>query len=173
MPFIVFRNSRHLRNCLLIGANIRLLGIYSNKFISDQCIVFPLSTYCDVTRRLPQTITRFALKEPKISYQDSGPIHLYQEKKHGGGTINQTATILVLDLGTTGVNSTKDQITEIAIRDLKGGSDSTFHTLVNPDLPLKNHKTNQILTKSHVPRYFLLLNWFYIVQFENLKPFKF
>lgn len=154
MSFIFFRNSRHLRNCLVIGANIRFLRIYSDKFISNQCIVSPLSTYCEVTRRLPETITRFSLKEPKISYQDSDPIHLYQEKKHGGGTIDQTATILVLDLGTTGVNSRKNRITEIAIRDLKGGPDSTFHTLVNPEVPLKNHKTNQILTKSNVPRYF-------------------
>ncbi|XP_078159715.1 exonuclease DPD1, chloroplastic/mitochondrial-like [Carex rostrata] len=161
MSFIFFRNSRHLRNCLVIGANVRLLGIYSDKFISSQCIVSPLSTYCEVARRLPETITRFSLKEPKISYQYSDTIHLYQDKKHGGGTIDQTATILVLDLGTTGVNSKKDQITEIAIRDLKGGPDSTFHTLVNPELPLKNHKTNQILTKSNVPRYFclMLLKW--------------
>ena len=96
MSFIFFRNSRYQRNCLVIGAHIRFLGIYSDKFLSNQCIVSPLSTYCEVARRLPETITRFSLKEPKISYQDSDPIHLYQEKKDGGGTIDQTATFWYL-----------------------------------------------------------------------------
>ncbi|KAJ4764473.1 DNA polymerase III polC-type [Rhynchospora pubera] len=156
MSFIFSRNFYHLRNCLLISANSRLLGIHSNR-----CIVFPLRTFSDVTHRLPQTITpriinlqfniSLASKEPKISYQYSDPIQLYQEQKEGD-TIDQTATILVLDLGTTGLNSKTDKITEIAIRDVQGGIDSKFYTLVNPEVTLRNHKRNELHTESGVPR---------------------
>jgi hypothetical protein len=152
MSFIFSRNSHHLKKYLVIGANIRLLGIYSNKILSDQHTVFPLNTYCEVTHRLPESIRHFASREPKISYQYSGPIQIFKEQKQGGKVSNQVTT-LVLDLGSTGLNSTEDQITEIAIRDLKGGENSTYHMLVSPEKPLKNHKTNQILTGSSVPRY--------------------
>ncbi|KAJ3699793.1 hypothetical protein LUZ61_003498 [Rhynchospora tenuis] len=161
MSFIFSRNFYHLRNCLSISANSRLLRIDSNKSLSNRCILFPLRTYSDVTHRLLQTITphiinlrfniSFASKEPKISYQYSDPIQLYQEQKEGD-TIDQPATILVLDLGTTGFNSKTDKITEIAIRDVQGGMDSKFYTLVNPEVTLKNHKRNQLHTTSGVPR---------------------
>lgn len=71
------------------------------------------------------------------------------------------AVVLVFDIETTGFNREKERIIEIGIRDLSGGKNSTFQTLVNPGMVVTNADIHGI--KSHmvnrpdVPRFEVVL----------------
>ncbi|KAK9725408.1 hypothetical protein RND81_05G141400 [Saponaria officinalis] len=56
------------------------------------------------------------------------------------------ATFIVFDLETTGFMRS-DNIIEIALRDLEGGENSTFHTLVNPGRHVPNKSVHKISTE--------------------------
>lgn len=68
-----------------------------------------------------------------------------------------------LDLETTGFFE-KGKIVEIAVRDLHGGKNSCFQTLVNPEQHVPNSHihgiTTDMVTHSGVPRYAVLLRPF-------------
>lgn len=79
-----------------------------------------------------------------------------QEKVSGGKT-DCPATILVFDIETTGFSRRGDRIIEFAARDLAGGKNSTFQTLINPETEVKNTFVHGIsrsmLKRSDVPRF--------------------
>lgn len=56
-------------------------------------------------------------------------------------------TIIVFDLETTGFSTTEERIIEIALRDLRGGENSTFRTLVNPERDITNSMVHKITTE--------------------------
>ncbi|PKI76155.1 exonuclease DPD1, chloroplastic/mitochondrial isoform X2 [Punica granatum] len=65
-------------------------------------------------------------------------------------------TIVVFDIETTGFSRENDRIIEIALRDLSGGENSTFQTLVNPQKFVANHHvhgiTSRMVNRPDVPR---------------------
>ncbi|KAL9332463.1 hypothetical protein ACSQ67_002073 [Phaseolus vulgaris] len=65
-------------------------------------------------------------------------------------------TIIVFDIETTGLSREKERIIEIAFRDLEGGENSTFQTLINPQCKVPNSHihgiTTQMVNKPDVPR---------------------
>ncbi|XP_050225531.1 exonuclease DPD1, chloroplastic/mitochondrial [Mercurialis annua] len=65
-------------------------------------------------------------------------------------------TVIVFDLETTGFSRTEDRIVEIALRDLHGGENSTFQTLVNPGRSVPNtivHGISKCMVENpNVPR---------------------
>lgn len=66
------------------------------------------------------------------------------------------AVFIVFDIETTGFSRENDRIIEIAFRDLTGGINSTFQSLVNPETAIKNsfvHRISQyMVSKPSVPR---------------------
>ncbi|KAL3843522.1 hypothetical protein ACJIZ3_000925 [Penstemon smallii] len=66
------------------------------------------------------------------------------------------ATVICFDIETTGLSKDKDRILEIALQDLRGGENSTFETLVNPQRNVLNERIHGIsslmVNKSDVPR---------------------
>ncbi|KAK9161664.1 hypothetical protein Syun_008005 [Stephania yunnanensis] len=70
--------------------------------------------------------------------------------------LQQLVTIVVFDIETTGL-SRNERIIEIALRDLRGGENSTFQTLVNPEQRVPNSDIHGIATnmvnKPSVPRF--------------------
>lgn len=79
------------------------------------------------------------------------------QKKVSGGKTECPATILVFDIETTGFSRHGDRIIEFAARDLTGGNNSTFQTLINPEKVIRNTDVHGISTKmvsrSDVPRF--------------------
>ncbi|KAL9234945.1 hypothetical protein vseg_009755 [Gypsophila vaccaria] len=67
----------------------------------------------------------------------------------------ENAIFIVFDLETTGLKR-DENIIEIALRDLQGGKNSTFHTLVNPGRPVPNtfahNITTEMVSEPGVPR---------------------
>lgn len=65
-------------------------------------------------------------------------------------------TVIVFDLETTGFSRKKDRIIEIAFRDLRGGMNSSFQTLVNPEQIVPNSHvhgiTTEMVNQPEVPR---------------------
>lgn len=66
-------------------------------------------------------------------------------------------TIITFDIETTGLSRENDRIVEIGVQDLRGGKDSTFETLVNPERYVGNADVHQItscmVNRPDVPRY--------------------
>lgn len=65
-------------------------------------------------------------------------------------------TFIIFDIETTGLSRDHERIIEIALRDLHGGENSTFQTLVNPGCIVPNsfvHKiTTGMVNRPDVPR---------------------
>ncbi|KZV43659.1 hypothetical protein F511_00210 [Dorcoceras hygrometricum] len=71
----------------------------------------------------------------------------------------KNVTTICFDIETTGLSREYDRIIEIAFQDLRGGENSTFQTLVNPEREVTNARFHGISThmvkRSNVPRYFI------------------
>lgn len=69
-------------------------------------------------------------------------------------------TLIVFDIETTGFSKENDRIIEIALRDLGGGENSTFQTLVNPGRDVLNEHihgiSTQMVRRAAAPRYILV-----------------
>uniref|UniRef100_A0ACD5XKP7 Uncharacterized protein n=1 Tax=Avena sativa TaxID=4498 RepID=A0ACD5XKP7_AVESA len=76
-------------------------------------------------------------KQSDLQHLKSLQCYDIQEKVSGGKT-ECPATILVFDIETTGFSRRGDRIIEFAVRDLMGGKNSTFQTLINPERDVKN-----------------------------------
>lgn len=61
--------------------------------------------------------------------------------------IASKVTVIVFDIETTGLSRVEERIIEIALRDLQGGENSTFQTLVNPERDIPNSYIHGITTK--------------------------
>ncbi|XP_027350998.1 exonuclease DPD1, chloroplastic/mitochondrial [Abrus precatorius] len=70
--------------------------------------------------------------------------------------LSSLVTVIVFDIETTGLSRENERIVEIALRDLQGGENSTFQTLVNPQRKVPNSHihgiTTQMVNKPGVPR---------------------
>ncbi|TKY52287.1 Exonuclease DPD1 [Spatholobus suberectus] len=70
--------------------------------------------------------------------------------------LSDLVTVIVFDLETTGYSKVNERIIEIALRDLQGGENSTFQTLVNPQCPVPNSRIHGIaanmVNRPDVPR---------------------
>ncbi|KAK7284412.1 hypothetical protein RJT34_19158 [Clitoria ternatea] len=70
--------------------------------------------------------------------------------------LSSLVTVIVFDIETTGLSRENERIIEIALRDLQGGENSTFQTLVNPQRKIFNSHihgiTTQMVNKPDVPR---------------------
>ncbi|KAF9604304.1 hypothetical protein IFM89_005630 [Coptis chinensis] len=73
------------------------------------------------------------------------------------GDIQRSVTIIVFDIETTGLGRENERIIEIALRDLSGGENSTFQTLVNPERKVPNAHVHGIessmVNRPDVPRF--------------------
>ncbi|KAM0954458.1 putative exodeoxyribonuclease III [Dioscorea sansibarensis] len=80
-----------------------------------------------------------------------------QQKVTENRVIDRPAVFIVVDIETTGFSRTKDRIIEIAFRDLNGGKNSTFQTLVRPDKLILNENihgiSSQMVNRPGVPRF--------------------
>ncbi|KAL5983628.1 hypothetical protein ACLOJK_017718 [Asimina triloba] len=69
----------------------------------------------------------------------------------------QLATIIVVDIETTGFSVREDRIIEIALQDIAGGKNSTFQTLVNPGVSVPNTHVHGIkssmVNRPNIPRW--------------------
>lgn len=70
--------------------------------------------------------------------------------------LSTLVTVIVFDIETTGLSRENERIIEIALRDLQGGENSTFQTLVNPQREVPNSHihgiTTHMVNKPEVPR---------------------
>ncbi|XP_058084142.1 exonuclease DPD1, chloroplastic/mitochondrial [Magnolia sinica] len=80
-----------------------------------------------------------------------------QQKIADGRDLGQLVTVFVFDIETTGFSVRNDRIIEFALQDLSGGKNSTFQTLVNPELYVPNAHVHGISThmvnRPDVPRW--------------------
>ncbi|TKW06669.1 hypothetical protein SEVIR_7G254400v4 [Setaria viridis] len=82
------------------------------------------------------------------------PLWLQQTSEH-----DNPGTVLVFDIETTGFLHADHRIIEFALRDLSGGKNCTFETLINPErnVPIYAAKANKITTelvcRPDVPRF--------------------
>lgn len=88
-----------------------------------------------------------------IQYSDAQPKMIFDDKVVKPPRVN----VLVIDLETTGLCTKRGRIIEIAIRDVRGGKNSCFQTLVNPEQDVPNSGFHGIATEmvrhSDVPTY--------------------
>jgi hypothetical protein len=93
------------------------------------------------------------------------PLWLQQTSEH-----DHPGTILVFDIETTGFLHVNHRIVEFALRDLSGGKNCTFETLINPerDVPkpvaVLNKITTELVCRPDVPRC-VALPYIYIYAF--------
>lgn len=78
-------------------------------------------------------------------------------EKVSGVKTEWPATILVFDIETTGFSRRNDRIIEFAVRDLMGGENSTFQTLINPEKDVRNTYvhgiSNRMVCRPDIPRF--------------------
>jgi hypothetical protein len=83
------------------------------------------------------------------------------DEKLSGAKTEWPATILVFDIETSGFSRRNDRIIEFAVRDLIGGKNSTFQSLINPEKDVRNTHvhgiSNRMLNRPEVPRYLYIL----------------
>ena len=99
----------------------------------------------------------FSVNKTEISqFQKSQYIDI-QQKIAENKDLSSLVTIIVFDFETTGFSRLNDGIIEIALRDLEGGENSTFQTLVNPKRYIPNSHihgiTTRMVNRPEVPRY--------------------
>lgn len=86
--------------------------------------------------------------------------------------LSSIVTVIVFDIETTGLSRAGERIIEIALRDLQGGENSTFQTLVNPQRYVPNSHihgiTTQMVNRPDVPRYSEVLWIVHILGFFGL-----
>ncbi|KAJ3687493.1 hypothetical protein LUZ61_016657 [Rhynchospora tenuis] len=184
MASILSGSFHHVRNFHISYINIRILRFSSGKYILDQCNTRSLTTRAQLTREGPQNDTPESIKlhigkaevvKPRIEPIQCYPALPKEEKLEA--KMNRSATILVFDLETTGVNSPRERIIEFAARNLMGGRNSTFQTLINPEIKIKNSHihgiTDSMVNRPRVPRIEdvipLVIEWVRIQQ-EPGKP---
>uniref|UniRef100_A0A0A9CUW5 Exonuclease domain-containing protein n=1 Tax=Arundo donax TaxID=35708 RepID=A0A0A9CUW5_ARUDO len=95
-------------------------------------------------------------KQSEIEHLKSLQCYNIEEKLSGVKT-EWPATILVFDIETTGFSRRNDRIIELAVRDLMGGKNSTFQTLINPEKDVRNAYihgiSNDMVCRPDIPRF--------------------
>lgn len=106
-------------------------------------------------------ISRIVDAESRTKIQPYGNI---QQRLAEDKDLSKILTVIVCDLETTGLDRVKERIIEIAAQDLAGGENSTFQTLINPNLTIPNTSihihgiSNDMVRRPGVPRYILSLD---------------
>jgi hypothetical protein len=76
--------------------------------------------------------------------------------------VDQPGTVLVFDIETTGFFHKDNRIIEIALRDLSGGKNCTFETLINPERSVPQYVSTvtrigtDLVCRPDIPRYVAL-----------------
>ncbi|KAL5209168.1 hypothetical protein ABZP36_004791 [Zizania latifolia] len=95
-------------------------------------------------------------RQPDLQHLKSLQCYNIQEKV-SGVRIDWPATILVFDIETTGFSRRHERIIEFAVRDLMGGKNSTFQTLINPEKDVTNAYihgiSNSMVCRPDIPRF--------------------
>ncbi|VVB15220.1 unnamed protein product [Arabis nemorensis] len=100
-------------------------------------------------------ISRIIDAESRTKIQPYGNV---QQRLAEDKDLSKLLTVIVFDLETTGLDRVKERIIEIAVQDLAGGENSTFQTLINPDLIIPNTSfrihgiSNDMVRRPEVPR---------------------
>ncbi|KDP23420.1 hypothetical protein JCGZ_23253 [Jatropha curcas] len=160
-------------------SSFRLHGSYGNALeggYSRRWIRRPLSTKTKGTKKITQnsdssksttirheildetilnSATVNANKKEVIEFQKIQYCNI-QQKIAENNDLSKLVTVIIFDLETTGFSRQNERIIEIALQDLQGGENSTFHTLVNPERYIANsniHKiTNHMVSRPGIPR---------------------
>ncbi|KAJ4764472.1 DNA polymerase III polC-type [Rhynchospora pubera] len=135
----------HFRNCRFSFINIKSLRFYSGKALFDKPKIRPLTTRaespCERSQNSTPESIKFHISKAEILKPNIEPIRCYPVIPKEGileSKIDRPATIIVLDIETTGFNTPKERIVEFAARNLKGGENSTFQMLINPEKEIRN-----------------------------------
>ncbi|XP_057718778.1 exonuclease DPD1, chloroplastic/mitochondrial [Arachis stenosperma] len=102
-----------------------------------------------------KTFTENVNKEQVVEFDNVQYCNLQQEIAQNKD-LSSLVTVITFDIETTGFSRENDRIIEIALRDLQGGENSTFQTLVNPERCVPNshihHITTHMVNRPEVPR---------------------
>lgn len=101
------------------------------------------ATPCQIEKLIVRASTKNSKNQPELFQPKTVNCYGFQQSTSVRKAVDWPATILVCDIETTGFSPQMDRIIEFALRDLIGGKDSTFETLVNPE---KKHVSN---TRAH------------------------
>ncbi|XP_076902831.1 exonuclease DPD1, chloroplastic/mitochondrial-like [Bidens hawaiensis] len=95
------------------------------------------------------------LNTSRVELGECKSVHIEDRISENKDT-SKNITVIVFDIETTGFRRDADRIIEIALQDLSGGENSTFQTLVNPNMIVTNTEihgiTSSMLNKNGVPR---------------------
>ncbi|KAK8936991.1 hypothetical protein KSP39_PZI012480 [Platanthera zijinensis] len=164
-PPIWSGNFHHIRSYVGSSCSFRILNYHAaflpgKQFDPRMCYLRPSTTEivgrnqkwynseaCDVNRKVPDGTFKKKYRPAKpYSIQNISEEKLY----------DRPATVLVFDTETTGFSREWERIIEIAIRDLLGGKNSTFQTLINPGRAVANTKfhgiSSDMVSEPGVPR---------------------
>ncbi|KAI3810463.1 hypothetical protein L1987_20076 [Smallanthus sonchifolius] len=101
------------------------------------------------------SLTHSNLDTSIVEISECKSVHI-EQKISENKDVSKCITVIVFDIETTGFSRENDRIIEIALQDLSGGTNSTFQTLVNPDMIVTNPQIHGISTymvsKTSVPR---------------------
>lgn len=100
-----------------------------------------------------QRSRKVSIRNKIISGSSSTKINTYNietaeiESDQYYADLAKLATIICFDIETTGFGREKDRIIEFGCQDLRGGENSTFQTLVNPERDVPNEQIHGISTR--------------------------
>lgn len=180
----------HIRSYVGSNSSFRILKSHAELFPGKQlepriCHLQPLATKiegwnqwsnnsdaCDISQRIPdgtaEMLKNLSNKKSDVlgykSAQRCGIQKISKDKVY-----DRPATVLVFDTETTGLSREWGRIIEIAIRDLIGGKNSTFQTLINPGRTVPNTDVHGIssdmVTRPGIPSFEELIP--ILLQFVN------
>lgn len=172
-------NFHQLRNSLGGNCSIKLLrfhtGVNNGKVVeARRRNLRPLSTkvegrnqksqiskLCNINMNLydgtVESATNININKSDIHEYKAIQCYNLQQKISDDKIFDRPATILVVDIETTGFSRQTERIIEIAVRDLIGGKNSTFQTLINPEKDVTNTDvhgiSSRMVNRSDVPRF--------------------
>ncbi|URE45263.1 EXOIII [Musa troglodytarum] len=154
-------NFHQLWSSLRSNSNIKFLR-FSTKCVPDKsfdarrCLLRQLTNVVEELRQVPHSfITSCTCRDwrlEKVTIASTTNRNTHQQEIHElkavqcyniqestlKKSVERPATILVFDIETTGFSHQNERIIEFALRDLIGGKNSTFQTLVNPEKDVLN-----------------------------------
>lgn len=102
------------------------------------------------------TSTKLIVDKLEVSESQRIQYCVVEEKVTENKDLAKLVTVISFDIETTGFSRTNDKIIEIGFQDLRGGLNSTFQTLVNPERIVPNPHIHGITTymvnRPDVPR---------------------
>ncbi|KAK8962505.1 hypothetical protein KSP40_PGU016641 [Platanthera guangdongensis] len=163
-PPIWSGNFHHIRSYVGSSCSFRILNYHAaflpgKQFDPRMCYLRPSTTEivgrnqkwynseaCDINRKVPDgTFKKMINVEKKPAFHKYRPAKPYSIQNISEEKLfDRPATVLVFDTETTGFSREWERIIEIAIRDLLGGKNSTFQTLINPGRAVANTECHGI-----------------------------